>query len=152
MHFYCRHFFPGNTVIIILDNFPPPPPTLQGVGLGGRKNPRIILGENYCHFGASYSLMQWKESQRFFGSPFQRLGAPTVPALGGICSEILGERFRGVSGFALDFAPQLLNHTRGASNQDSLNQHHYSPCLFAHSRCYLVAVSWLYSVTGQSDH
>ena len=38
---------------IILDNFPPS--TLQGVGLGGRKNPRIIVGENYCHFGASYS-------------------------------------------------------------------------------------------------
>ena len=37
---------------IILDNFPPS--TLQGVGLGGRKNPRIIVGENYCHFGASY--------------------------------------------------------------------------------------------------
>ena len=38
---------------IILDNNPPS--TLQGVGLGGRKNPRIIVGENYCHFGASYS-------------------------------------------------------------------------------------------------
>ena len=38
---------------IILDNYPPF--TLQGVGLGGRKNPRIIGGENYCHFGASYS-------------------------------------------------------------------------------------------------
>ena len=49
--FYCRRFFPGNTVTIILDNFPPS--TLQGVGLGGRKNPRIIVGENYCHFGAS---------------------------------------------------------------------------------------------------
>ena len=37
---------------IILNNYPPS--TLQGVGLGGRKNPRIIVGENYCHFGASY--------------------------------------------------------------------------------------------------
>ena len=51
-HFYCRRFFPGNTVTILLDNYPPS--TLQGVGLGGRKNPRIIVGENYCHFGASY--------------------------------------------------------------------------------------------------
>ena len=40
---------------IILDNYPPS--TLQGVGLGGRKNPRIIVGENYCHFGGSY--IQW---------------------------------------------------------------------------------------------
>ena len=39
-------------IIIILDNYPPS--TLQGVGLGGRKNPRIIVGENCCHFGASY--------------------------------------------------------------------------------------------------
>ena len=30
--------------------------TLQGVRLGGRKNPRIIVGENCCHFGASYFL------------------------------------------------------------------------------------------------
>ena len=51
-HFYCRRFFPGNTVTIILDNYPPS--TLQVVGLGGRKNPRVIVGENYCHFGASY--------------------------------------------------------------------------------------------------
>ena len=43
--------FPGNTVTIILDNYPPS--TLEGVGLGGRKNPRIIVAENYCHFGAS---------------------------------------------------------------------------------------------------
>ena len=50
--FYCRRFFPGNTVTIILDNYPPS--TLQGVGIGGRKNSRIIVGENYCHFGASY--------------------------------------------------------------------------------------------------
>ena len=50
-HFYCRRFFPGNTVTIILDNYPPS--TLQGVGLGGRKNARIIVGENSCHFGAS---------------------------------------------------------------------------------------------------
>ena len=53
LHFYCRRFFPGNAVTIILDNYPPS--TLQGVGLGGRKNPRIIVGENYCHFGASYN-------------------------------------------------------------------------------------------------
>ena len=51
-HFYCHRFFPGNTVTIILDNCPPS--TLQGLGLGCRKNPRIIVGENYCHFGASY--------------------------------------------------------------------------------------------------
>ena len=37
---------------IILGNCPPS--TLQGVGLGGHKNPRIIVGENSCHFGASY--------------------------------------------------------------------------------------------------
>ena len=49
-HFYCRRFFPGNAVTIILDNYPPS--TLQGVGLGGRKNPRMIVGENYCHFAA----------------------------------------------------------------------------------------------------
>ena len=30
-----------------------PPSTLQGVGLGVRKNPRIIVGENSCHFGTS---------------------------------------------------------------------------------------------------
>ena len=41
---------------IILDNYNYPPSTLQGLGLGGRKNPRIIVGENSCHFGASYSL------------------------------------------------------------------------------------------------
>ena len=51
-HFYCRRLFPGNTVTIILDNYPPS--TLQGVGLGGRKNPRFIVGEHCCHFGASY--------------------------------------------------------------------------------------------------
>ena len=51
-HFYCRRFFPGNTVTIILGFYPPS--TLQGVGLGARKNPRIIVGENCCHFGASY--------------------------------------------------------------------------------------------------
>ena len=50
-HCYCRRFSPGNTVTIILDNFPPS--TLQGVGLGGRKNPRIIVGESSCHFAAS---------------------------------------------------------------------------------------------------
>ena len=27
---------------------------LQGVRPGGRKNPRVIVGENSCHFGASY--------------------------------------------------------------------------------------------------
>ena len=51
-HFYCRRFFPGNAVTIILDNSPPPS-TLQGVGVGGRKIPKIIVAENYCHFGAS---------------------------------------------------------------------------------------------------
>ena len=40
-HFYCRRFFPGNAVTIILGNYPPS--TLQGVGLGGRKK-----SENYC--------------------------------------------------------------------------------------------------------
>ena len=44
-------FSPGNTVTIILDNYPPS--TLQGVGLERRKNPRTIVGENSCHFGAS---------------------------------------------------------------------------------------------------
>ena len=58
-HFYCHRFFPGNTVTIILDNYPPS--TLQGVGLGCRKNAKIIVGENYCHFGASYFniRIQW---------------------------------------------------------------------------------------------
>ena len=55
-HFYCHRFFPGNAVTIILDNCPPS--TFQGVGLGGRKNPRIIVGENYCHFGASYARLK----------------------------------------------------------------------------------------------
>ena len=36
---------------MILDNYPPS--TLQGVGLGGRKNPRVIVGEHSCHFGTS---------------------------------------------------------------------------------------------------
>ena len=44
-------FFPGDTVTIILDNHPPS--TVQGVGLGGRKNPRVVVGENSCHFGTS---------------------------------------------------------------------------------------------------
>ena len=52
-HFYCRRFFPGNTVTIIWTITPLS--TLQGVGLGGRKNPRIIVAENYCHFGAPYT-------------------------------------------------------------------------------------------------
>ena len=52
-HFGKSHFSPGNTVTIILDNYPPS--TLQGVGLGGRENPRVIVGEtSCCHFGASY--------------------------------------------------------------------------------------------------
>ena len=55
-HFYCRRFFPGNTVTIILDNYPPS--TLQGVGSGGGKNPRVTVGENSCHSGASYSDMR----------------------------------------------------------------------------------------------
>ena len=46
-------FFPGDAVTIILDNYPPS--TLQRVGLGCCKNPRIIVGENSCHFGPSYS-------------------------------------------------------------------------------------------------
>ena len=50
-HFYCRRFFPGITVTIHLDNYLPS--TLQGIGPGGRKNQRIIVGENSCHFGAS---------------------------------------------------------------------------------------------------
>ena len=56
LHFYCRRFLPGNAVTIILDNYPPS--TLQGVGLGGRKNPRIIVGENSCHFGASNHALE----------------------------------------------------------------------------------------------
>ena len=47
---------------IILDNCPPS--TLQGVGLGGRKNPRIIVGENSCHFGASYKRAQKGAKER----------------------------------------------------------------------------------------
>ena len=50
-HFYCCRFFPGNAGTITLGNYPPS--TLQGVGLGDRKNPRIIVAENCCHFGAS---------------------------------------------------------------------------------------------------
>ena len=50
-HFFLSLFFPGSAVTITLDN--DPPSTLQGVGLEGRKNPRIIVGENSCHFGAS---------------------------------------------------------------------------------------------------
>ena len=53
-HFYCRRFFPGNTVTIILDNYPPS--TLQGVGLGGRKNPRIIVGGELLSFRRLLSL------------------------------------------------------------------------------------------------
>ena len=54
-HFYCHRFFPGNTVTIILDNEPPfHPPRGRTRSLGGRKNPRVIVGENYCRFGASY--------------------------------------------------------------------------------------------------
>ena len=37
---------------IILDNYSPS--ILQGVGLGGRKNPRVIVGEKSCHFGTCY--------------------------------------------------------------------------------------------------
>ena len=51
-HFGSRIFivvaFYINTVTIILDNYPPS--TFQEVGLGGRKNPRIIVGEDSCHF------------------------------------------------------------------------------------------------------
>ena len=50
-HFYCRRFLPGNTVTITLGNYPPS--TLQGVGLGDRKNPRSIVGENCGYFGAA---------------------------------------------------------------------------------------------------
>ena len=53
--FLLSTLFPGNAVTIILDNYPPS--TLQGVGLGGRKNSRINVGENYCHFGASCFLL-----------------------------------------------------------------------------------------------
>ena len=49
--FLLSSLFPGNAVTIILDNYPPS--TLQGIGLGGRRNPRIVVGVNYCHFGAS---------------------------------------------------------------------------------------------------
>ena len=59
-HFYCRPFFQGNTVTIILDNYPPS--TLQRVGLGGRKDARILVGENSCHFGGNHpeiSSQKW---------------------------------------------------------------------------------------------
>ena len=62
LHVYCRRYFPGNTVTIILDNYPPS--NLQGVGLGGRKNPRIIVGENYCHFGASYTKVNARKRRQ----------------------------------------------------------------------------------------
>ena len=51
-HVYCRRFFPGNIVTIILDNYPPF--TLQEFRLGDRKNPSIIVGETSCHFGTSH--------------------------------------------------------------------------------------------------
>ena len=60
---------------IILDNYPPS--TLQGVGLGCRRNARIIVGENYCHFGASYlsAFYQKNPSKNlvFTESPYRRL-------------------------------------------------------------------------------
>ena len=36
----------------VLDNYPPS--TLHGVGLWGRKNPRIIVGENYPRHQIDY--------------------------------------------------------------------------------------------------
>ena len=53
--FLLSSFFPGNAVTIIWTVTPPS--TLQRVGLGGRKNPRIIVGENSCHFDASVISM-----------------------------------------------------------------------------------------------
>ena len=47
-HFCCRRFVPGNAVTIILDNYTPS--TLQGVGLRGSKNPRLIVGEKFLSF------------------------------------------------------------------------------------------------------
>ena len=54
MFIVVAFFSPGNTVTIILDNYPPS--TLQGVGLRGCKKLRIIVGENSCHFGVSYKI------------------------------------------------------------------------------------------------
>ena len=39
-HFYCGRFLLGNTVTIILDNYPPS--TLQGVRLGGRRIQELL--------------------------------------------------------------------------------------------------------------
>ena len=63
-HFYCRSFFPRDAVTIILDNCPSS--TVQGVGLERRKYPRIIVGENSCHFGAAYvrSLLRRGQASR----------------------------------------------------------------------------------------
>ena len=49
------------------NNFGQLPPSTQGVGLGGRKNPRII-GENSCHVGASYNGLLQSESEVAFVS------------------------------------------------------------------------------------
>ena len=86
-HFYCRRFFPGNAVTIILDNYPPS--TLQGVGLGGRKNPRIIVGENSCHFGASYfrSLITWPFFSQEFCRKAHTLGSEDPHTEGGKIAE-----------------------------------------------------------------
>ena len=56
-HFYCRRFFPGNTVTLILDNYPPS--TLQGVGLGGRKNPRVIVRAGFRQNGFFADFYFW---------------------------------------------------------------------------------------------
>ena len=71
-HFYCRRFFPGNTVTIILDNYPPS--TLQGVEVGGHKNPKIIVGENSCHFGASYLQLIFGKGMRTATFHFSEAG------------------------------------------------------------------------------
>ena len=49
--FLLSSLFPRKYSDNNLDNNPPS--TLQGVGPGGRKNPRIIVRENSSHFGAS---------------------------------------------------------------------------------------------------
>ena len=68
----------------------PPPSTLQGVGLGGRKNPRIIVGENYCHFGASYIRVGFWQNGFFADFYFWAAGF-----FRGFCRRIFSPHFCG---------------------------------------------------------
>ena len=57
---------PGNALTIILGNYPPC--TLQGVGLGGRKNPRIIVGEllSFRRLISGFWVGFWASKKRRF--------------------------------------------------------------------------------------